>query len=77
MTTFLLAALLIFVLRLTDISFYTLRLMMMVRHRKALAFIFAFCQASVYVISLRLVLSIIPCITSAIVPSPPATTMML
>jgi len=57
MTTFLLMALLIFGLRLTDISFYTLRLMMMIRHRKALAFIFAFCQASVYVISLRLVFS--------------------
>jgi uncharacterized protein YebE (UPF0316 family) len=57
MTTFLLAALLIFGLRLTDISFYTLRLMMMVRHRKTLAFVFAFCQASVYVISLRLVFS--------------------
>jgi len=57
MITFLLSALLIFVLRLTDISFYTLRLMMMIRHRKALAFVFAFFQASVYVISLRLVFS--------------------
>jgi uncharacterized protein YebE (UPF0316 family) len=57
MTTFLLSALLIFGLRLTDITFYTLRLMMMVRHRKVLMFVFAFCQASVYVISLQLVFS--------------------
>ncbi|MBN1148401.1 MAG: DUF2179 domain-containing protein [Anaerolineales bacterium] len=57
MATFLGPALLIFSLRLVDVSLYTLRIMMVVRGRKALALGFAFCQAFAYVISLRVVLS--------------------
>jgi uncharacterized protein YebE (UPF0316 family) len=57
MATFLGPALLIFGLRLVDVSLSTLRIMMVVRGRKPLALGFAFCQALVYVNTLRVVLS--------------------
>ena len=57
MATFLGPALLIFGLRLVDVSLATLRIMMVVRGRKPLALGFAFCQALVYVNTLRVVLS--------------------
>lgn len=50
-------ALFIFSLRIVDISFYTMRILMVMRGRKALAWIFAFFQASVYVVALRVVFS--------------------
>jgi len=57
MATLLGPALLIFSLRLIDVSFYTLRIMMVARGRKIAALGFAFCQALTYVITLRVVLS--------------------
>ena len=48
-------ALLIFVLRILDITLYTLRLMMVVRGRKLFAFIFAFFQSIVFVTVMRAV----------------------
>jgi len=42
-------ALLIFSLRIIDVSLYTMRIMMVMRGRKVLAWIFAICQALVYV----------------------------
>lgn len=57
MATYLGSALFIFSLRLVAVPFYTLRLMMVVRGRKALAAGFAFCQAFVYVITMGLMLS--------------------
>jgi uncharacterized protein YebE (UPF0316 family) len=52
-----LAAIPIFFLRMVDVSLYTVRLMMVVRGRKVLAWIFAFLQSFVFVTALRLVLS--------------------
>jgi uncharacterized protein YebE (UPF0316 family) len=55
--TVLLSAVPIFLLRVVDVTLYTVRLMMVVRGRKALAWIFAFFQSIVFVTALRLVLS--------------------
>jgi len=52
-----LSGLSIFFLRVVDVSLYTVRLMMVVRGRRALAWIFAFCQSVVFVSALRAVLS--------------------
>ncbi|HSO27208.1 MAG TPA: DUF5698 domain-containing protein [Anaerolineales bacterium] len=51
------AALLIFGLRVVDISLYTLRIVMVADGYKRLAWIFAFLQATVYVNALRIVFS--------------------
>jgi len=53
----LLSAIPIFLLRVVDVTLYTVRLMMVVRGRKVLAWIFAFCQSFVFVSALRMVLS--------------------
>ena len=55
--TMLLSAIPIFFLRVVDVSLYTVRLMMVMRGRKLLAWIFAFFQSFVYINALRLVLS--------------------
>lgn len=55
MWDFLAPALMLFALRLTDVSFYTMRIMMVVEGQKKLAWVFAFFQASVYILALRLV----------------------
>lgn len=47
----------IFSLRLVDMSLYSIRIMMVVRGRKGLAYLFAFCQSIVFVNALRLVFS--------------------
>ena len=52
-----LPALTIFALRIIDISMYTMRLMMLVRGRKAFTWLFAFFQSFVYVTALRAVLA--------------------
>ena len=57
MLLFMQAALPIFALRIVDISFYTMRLMMLRRGRKGLTWIFAFCQSFVFVIAIRSVLT--------------------
>jgi uncharacterized protein YebE (UPF0316 family) len=57
MANFLLPALLIFTLRVADISLYTLRILMVTRGQKAWAWIFGFCQALIYVSAIRAVLS--------------------
>lgn len=54
---FIVSFLTLFCLRVVDISLYTVRIMMVVRGRKAMAWTFGFCQAFVYVIALRAVLS--------------------
>ena len=54
---FLQSALLVFLLRVVDISLYTLRIKMVVRGRKFEAWLFGFAQAMVYISALRLVLS--------------------
>jgi uncharacterized protein YebE (UPF0316 family) len=51
------SALLIFTLRLIDISFYTLRVIMLIHGRKKLTWVFAFCQSIVFVLGIRIVLS--------------------
>ena len=51
------SALFIFTLRLLDVSLYTIRIMMVVRGRKVLAWVFAFCQSIVFVSALRVVFS--------------------
>ena len=48
-----LAALLIFALRIVDVSMAILRILMVMRGRKALAWIFGFIQAFVYAVALR------------------------
>jgi uncharacterized protein YebE (UPF0316 family) len=53
----LLAALTIFLLRCTDVSLYTLRLLMVIRGRKLSAWIFGFFQSTVFVIAIQKVLS--------------------
>jgi uncharacterized protein YebE (UPF0316 family) len=57
METIALSALYIFCLRIVDVSLYVMRLAMVVNGRKALAWIFAFCQAAVYVVAIQAVLS--------------------
>jgi uncharacterized protein YebE (UPF0316 family) len=57
MLEFAISFLTLFSLRLIDISLYTVRIMMVVRGRKRLAWLFAFCQSFVYVIGIRAVLS--------------------
>ena len=57
MTALLWPALFIFSLRVVDISLYTLRILMVMRGRKALAWVFAFFQASVYVIALQAIIA--------------------
>lgn len=51
------SALLIFILRMVGVTFATLRVLMVVRRRKALAWIFGFFQPLIYIISLSLVLT--------------------
>jgi uncharacterized protein YebE (UPF0316 family) len=51
------SALLIFSLRLVDMSLYSIRIMMVVRGRKVLAWCFAICQSLVFVSALRIVFS--------------------
>lgn len=51
------AGLFIFFLRIVDISFYTLRLMMVARGQKAPAVFFAFCQSLAFVTAIRAVLT--------------------
>lgn len=46
------SALLIFSLRIVDVSLYTFRLMMVVRGRKGLAWLLAFSQSSIYVLAI-------------------------
>ena len=57
MIEFLISALTLFLLRLVDISLYTLRIMMVVRGRKRMAWIFGFFQSIVFITALRAVLS--------------------
>jgi len=52
-----LPALTIFALRIVDITMYTMRLMMLVRGRKAFTWVFAFLQSFIYVTALRAVLA--------------------
>ena len=54
---FLLSFLTLFSLRVVDVSLYTVRIMMVVRGRKRMAWIFGFFQAFVYVVALRSILS--------------------
>jgi len=57
MQPILLSALLIFTLRIIDVSMATLRLLMVMRGRKGLAWIFGFFQAFVFIIAIRAVLT--------------------
>ena len=57
MLTIFTAALQIFTLRLVDVSLYTMRLMIVRRGYKVLAWVFAFMQSTVFVIALRAVFS--------------------
>ena len=52
-----LGALLIFVLRITDMSLDTLRMLFVVRGRKQIAWVLGFCQSAVFVIAITRVLS--------------------
>ncbi len=52
-----LGALLIFGLRITDMSLDTLRVLFVVRGRKPIAWVLGFCQSAVYVIAISKVLS--------------------
>jgi uncharacterized protein YebE (UPF0316 family) len=54
---FVISFLTLFALRMVDISLYTVRIMMVVRGRKPMAWLFGFCQAFVYVIALRAILA--------------------
>jgi len=56
MSTVFLPALLIFCLRLLDISLATLRLLMVTRGRKALSWVFSFVKSIIFVITIQLVL---------------------
>jgi uncharacterized protein YebE (UPF0316 family) len=53
----LLAALLIFALRIVDVSMAIVRLLMVIRGRKGLAWLFGFVQALVYIVAIREVMS--------------------
>ncbi|MCK5314142.1 MAG: DUF2179 domain-containing protein [Anaerolineales bacterium] len=57
MSPMLTSALLIFALRVVDVSLYTIRFMMVVRGRKGLAWLLAFCKATIYVLAILGVLS--------------------
>ena len=57
MDTFFLSAVGIFAMRISDVSLYTLRLLMTVRGRKALAWVFGFCQGVIYVTVIGIVLA--------------------
>lgn len=57
MSVFFISFLTLFALRLVDITLYTVRIMMVVRGRKGMAWIFGFCQSLVFVTALRAVLS--------------------
>jgi uncharacterized protein YebE (UPF0316 family) len=57
MQIILLSALLIFSLRIIDVSLATLRLLMVMRGRKGLAWIFGFFQALIFIIAIRVVLA--------------------
>jgi len=57
MLTYFLPALLIFSLRIIDVSLYTLRIMMVMRGRKGLAWIFAICQSLVFVSAITSVIA--------------------
>lgn len=57
MLAFISSALPIFLLRLVDVSLYTMRIMMTLRGYKVLAWIFAFAQSLVFVTALRAVFS--------------------
>jgi len=50
-------ALLIFSLRIIDVSLYTMRIMMVMRGRKALAWMFAICQSLVFVTAITSVIT--------------------
>lgn len=52
-----LAALLIFFLRITDMSLDTLRVLFVVRGRKPIAWVLGFCQSAVYILAITKVLS--------------------
>lgn len=52
-----LPAITIFALRVVDITLYTMRLMMVTRGRKKLAWLFAFFQSMVYVTALRAIIN--------------------
>jgi uncharacterized protein YebE (UPF0316 family) len=54
---FALSALTLFALRVVDVSLYTVRIMMVVRGRKRIAWAFAFMQSIVFVVAIRAVLS--------------------
>ena len=56
MTPAILSALSIFVLRMVDISIYTMRITMVMRGRKYLAWVFGFFQAFIFVTAIRAVL---------------------
>jgi uncharacterized protein YebE (UPF0316 family) len=53
----LLAGLLIFALRIVDVSMAIVRLLMVIRGRKALAWLFGFVQAFVYIVAIREVMA--------------------
>jgi uncharacterized protein YebE (UPF0316 family) len=57
MDTFFLSAVSIFAMRISDVTLYTLRLLMTVRGRKALAWVFGFCQGVIYVTVIGIVLA--------------------
>ncbi len=57
METVLLSALFIFSLRILDISLYVMRLTMIMNGRKVLAWVFAFCQAMVFVLAIARVIT--------------------
>jgi uncharacterized protein YebE (UPF0316 family) len=53
----LLAALYIFILRLIDVSAMTLRILMVMRGRKAMAWLFGFTQALIFILAIQAVLA--------------------
>lgn len=57
MLTYILPALLLFSLRLVDVSLYTMRIMMVMRGRKGLAWFFAICQSLVFVSAITSVIA--------------------
>lgn len=57
MTAMILSALLIFILRVIDITLATLRMLMVIRGRKSLAWLSGFFQAIVFVIAIRAILT--------------------
>jgi uncharacterized protein YebE (UPF0316 family) len=57
MASLVLSALFIFTLRVIDVTLMTLRMLMVVRGRKTLAWLFGFTQAFVFVLALRQVLT--------------------